>query len=315
MLLEKRASLRSQPEWIQQGIKLGHAFHYRHKRSVIHNSLNISLSISILIFIGGLFYLGRILPPLLFIPLGSVGFGLSFFMLFILIVHEASHNMFVILKNPKQAQVWNRFFGWAVCIPFGIEYVKHWEIGHKIHHFHPVEDRDPQNCPETIKTGSQLFKYLAKVLLVPGYAILRAEYSCPAEKEYGKNWWLTLGSAFVWILSISWVTIYWSWAVAVAAILAIQILVVLNTLKISMEHGGEIGRRDNSLLRSCSSFFPLRSIFMPFNISLHFEHHLNYCIPWYDLMNYHRQLAKIVPPEVYSDVYKFNGEVWQQINS
>ncbi|NKB17204.1 MAG: hypothetical protein HC770_02260 [Pseudanabaena sp. CRU_2_10] len=256
MLLGKRASLRSQPEWIQQGIKLGNAFHYRQKNPVIHNSLNISASISILTFIGGLFWLGTFLPPLLFIPLGAVGFGLSYFMLFSLIVHEASHNMFILLKSSKRAQVWNRFLGWVVCIPFRIEYIKHWEMGHKIHHFHPVEPHDPQNCPGTVYTGSQLFKYLAKVLLIPGYAILRADYSCPAEKEYGNNWWLTFGSVFVWILSISLETIYLSWAVAVAAFWGIQILVIVNTLKITMEHGGEIGRRKNPLLRSCSSFSP-----------------------------------------------------------
>lgn len=54
---------------------------------------------------------------------------------------------------------------------------------------------------------------------------------------------------------------------------------------------------------------------MPLNISLHFEHHLNYCVPWYDLMKYHQQLQVIVPDEFYTDVFKFNGEVWQQINS
>jgi fatty acid desaturase len=315
MLLERRTSLRSQLEWIQQGIKLGNTFHYRQKKTVIHNSLNIVVLLFILTEIGVLFYLGTILSPWLYIPLAAVGFGWSYFMLFILVVHEASHNMFILLKNLRQAKVWNRFFGWIVCIPFGIEYIKHWEIGHQIHHCHPVEPHDPQNCPETIYTGKKLVKYLTKVLLIPGYAILRIDYSCPAEQEYGSNWWLTISSAFIWILSMSLETIYLSWQVAVAAFLGIQVLVVFNTLKITIEHGGEIGRRANFWLRSRSSFFPLRRLLMPFNISLHFEHHLNYCVPWYDLINYHRQLKKIVPMEFQGDIFKFNSQVWEQINS
>lgn len=79
----------------------------------------------ILTEIGVLFYLGTILSPWLYIPLAAAGFGWSYFMLFILVVHEASHKMFILLKNLRQAQVWNRFFGWIVCIPFGIEYIEY----------------------------------------------------------------------------------------------------------------------------------------------------------------------------------------------
>ena len=315
MLVEKRISPRTQPQWIRQGKKIGNSFHYRQKKTVVHNSLNIVMLTLILAFVGELLYWGTVLTPWLYIPLGAAGFGLAYFMLFVLVVHEASHNMFILLKNLKQARNWNRFFGWLVCIPFGIEYIKHWEIGHKIHHSYPVEANDPQNCPETIYTGNKLFRYLAKVLLIPGYAILRIDYSCPAEKEYGSNWWLTLGSVLVWSCSLSLETILLNWQVAIASFLGIQILVVLNTVKITIEHGGAVGRRENFLLRSCSSFFPLRNILMPFNISLHFEHHLNYCVPWYDLVDYHRQVTEIVPPELEADIFKFNGEVWQQINS
>ncbi|WP_181256684.1 fatty acid desaturase [Merismopedia glauca] len=301
--------------WIQQGIKLGNSFHYRQKQNLIHNSLNLVVFLIIISFVGLLLWLGTMISPWFYLPLAAVGFGWSYFMLFILVVHEASHNMFIVVKNLQQAKAWNRFFGCMVCIPFGINYIKHWEIGHQIHHIHPVEPQDPQNCPETIYTGKKLFKYLAKVLLIPGYAILRIDYACSAEQEYGSNWWLTISSGFIWILSLSLETIYLNWQVAVAAFLGIQVLVVFNTLKITIEHGGEIGRRDNFCLRSCSSFFLLRRLLMPFNISLHFEHHLNYCVPWYDLMNYHLQLKTIVPVEFQADIFKFNGQVWQQINS
>lgn len=315
MLAQKRITLESQPQWIQQGIKLGNTYHYRQKKTVVHNSLNLAMLILILAFVVSLLYLGNVLPFWLYIPLGAVGFGLVYFMLFILVVHEASHNMFILLKNLKQARAWNRCFGWLVCIPFGVEYIKHWEVGHQIHHVYPVEPQDPQNCPETVRTGNKLFQYLAKVLFIPGYAILRIDSSCPAEKEYDSNWWLTIGSVVVWLVSMSLETILLDWQVAIASFLGIQVLVTLNTIKITIEHGGTVGRRNNYWLRSCSSFFPFRRILMPFNISLHFEHHLNYCVPWYDLEEYHRQMKAIVPGELEADIFKFNNEIWQQINS
>ncbi|WP_088241314.1 fatty acid desaturase [Calothrix rhizosoleniae] len=315
MFAEKAISLKSQPQWIQQGVKLGNAYHYRQKKTAIHNSLNIAMLILILAFAGSLLYLGTVLEFWLYIPLGAVGLGWVYFMLFILVVHEASHNMFILRKNLKQARAWNRCCGLLVCIPFGTEYIKHWEVGHQIHHGYPVEPQDPQNCPETVYTGNKLFKYLAKVLFIPGYAILRIDYSCPAEKAYGSNWQLTLSSVIVWFVSMSLETILLDWQVALASFLGIQVLIILNTIKITIEHGGAVGCRNNYWLRSCSSFFPLRKILMPFNISLHFEHHLNYCVPWYDLIKYHQQMEVIVPPELQQDVYKFNGEVWQQINS
>ena len=315
MLAQKPISLKSQPQWIRQGIKLGNTYHYRQKKALIHNSLNIAMLILILAFAASLVYLGTTLTPWLYIPMGALGFGLVYFMLFILVVHEASHNMFILLENLKQARTWNRFFGWLVCIPFGVEYIKHWEVGHQIHHAYPVEPHDPQNCPETIYTGNKLWGYLTKVLLIPGYAILRIDYSCPAEREYGSNWWLTLGSVIVWLTAMSLETIFLNWQIAIASFLGIQVLVILNTIKITLEHGGAIGQRDNYWLRSASSLFPLRRILMPFNISLHFEHHLNCCVPWYDLGEYHRQIKAIVPAKHQQDLFKFDRQVWQQINS
>jgi fatty acid desaturase len=313
MLAEKRHSLRSQPAWIQAGIRLGNRLHYRHKSSLRHNSLNLAVLLAILTGVGGLGYLGTLVPPMFYIPLAAVGFGWLYFLLFILVVHEASHNMFLIGKDLKPVQYWNRLCGWLVCLPFGVDYIQHWEIGHQIHHLQPVQPHDPQNCPETVYTGSKLLTYLTKVLLIPGYAILKIDYACPAEKEYGNHLWLSLGSIFIWICAVSLETLYLDWAVAVAAGLGIQILVTLNMLKVAMEHGGIVGRRADIWRRSCSSFFPARMVLMPLNISLHFEHHLNYCVPWYNLLHYHQQLQQVMPPDIRTEVYNSNRQVWRQI--
>ncbi|NET38296.1 MAG: hypothetical protein F6K19_40905, partial [Cyanothece sp. SIO1E1] len=240
---QKRVSIREQPQWLRAGILLGNRFHFRHQHPSHHNRLNLSLLLSILLGAGGLAYLGTQLPPLVFIPLGAFGFGLIYFMLFILVVHEASHQMFIVLKNLQQARRWNRLLGWMVCIPFGVEYVKHWEIGHSIHHLHPTTSADPQNCAETIYTGKPLFQKLAKDLLIPGYALLRIGHRCPAEQEYGSNRQLMMGAIGVWAVWLSLTTLYLSWAVAIASLLGLQILVGLNTLKITMEHGGKLGQQ------------------------------------------------------------------------
>jgi fatty acid desaturase len=315
MLAEKRHSLRSQPEWIREGIWLGNQWHYRQKHSLRHNSLNLAVLLVILTGVGSLGYLGTLVPPIFYIPLAAVGFGWFYFLLFILVVHEASHNMFLIGKNLKQVQFWNRLCGWLVCLPFGVDYIQHWEIGHQIHHLQPVEPQDPQNCPETVYTGRKLLTYLTKVLLIPGYAILKIDYACPAEQAYDSHSWLRLGSIMTWMCALSLEAFYWHWAVAVAAGLGIQMLVAFNTLKVTMEHGGSVGRQADVWRRSCSSFFPARIVGMPLNISLHFEHHLNYCVPWYDLIRYHHHLQPVIPPEIRAEVYNSNGQVWQQITA
>ena len=70
-----------------------------------------------------------------------------------------------------------------------------------------------------------------------------------------------------------------------------------------MEHGGAIASHPSIHLRSRTSHFPLRRLLMPFNISLHFEHHLNSGIPWYELPRYERALAGVVPAEIQREVY------------
>jgi len=266
----------------------------------------------ILASIAGLCFFGSRLSPWIFIPLAPFAFGYLYFAIVVLVIHEGSHNMFVICKDKKKAMKWNRVFGEVASLPFGIPYRKHWEEGHYTHHNHPVEDLDPQNCHP--RTGPELFKFVAKLTFIPGYALLRAsEYFCPAEIEYRTNRKLLAGQAALWIFLTAISAVYLHWSIPVAAILGMQVALAINEVKVSMEHGGEIGREENPMLRSCSSFFPLRPLLMPFNISLHFEHHLHFFVPWYDLPEFHREIEKIVPEEVKPYLFNRNGAVWTQI--
>jgi len=311
-----KTSIRKQPQWIQDSFFLGLDYHYRKKNCLAHNALNLSVLGLILGAIGACCGLGTMVPPILYIPVGSLGFGVCFFMLFILVVHEACHDMFMLSKDLKQARTWNRIWGWMVCLPFGVDYINHWEIGHELHHLYLTEPKDPQNCPETMYTGLPLWQHVAKALLLPGYVhIYRRHDDCPGTHPYARSWQLFASMVVIWTTIVSLATIYLGWPVAVAAFLGAEVLSVLTQFKIAMEHAGEIAGRENPFLRSVSSFFPLRQLLMPLNISVHFEHHLNCYVPWYDLMKYHRQLEKIVPPEVQKQIFRYNRDVWQQIQS
>ena len=55
---------------------------------------------------------------------GGTLLGLLFFALLILVNHEASHGMFLVARDGRRARRWNRIFGWATSLPFGMHFVK-----------------------------------------------------------------------------------------------------------------------------------------------------------------------------------------------
>lgn len=293
-----------QPQWIQAGIALGNQFHYRKKNPLTHNLVNLSLFTFLVAAVGLIFWLGDKVTPALYLPIGGFLLGVIFFALIILVVHEASHSMFVITRVRDDAKRWNRLFGWMVSIPFGINYARHWEEGHQIHHLHPMEPGDPQ--VENLLTGRDFIIRNLKMLLIPGYV-----FAWNPSRKYTTHKWVLPANILFWIGVLSVCAWLISWTVPVVVLIGFQVTGVINQFKGSMEHGGGITDEPNRNLRSRTSFFPFRWLLMPLNISIHFEHHLNYCVPWYDLMAYHRALEAIVPPEVQPEI--FNYDVWDQL--
>ena len=90
---------------------------------------------------------------------------------------------------------------------------------------------------------------------------------------------------------------------ALGMFLGIHVIVALNHIKGALEHGGALGDHPNPFLRSRTTFFAGRWLVMPLNITLHFEHHLNYRVPWYSLPSYHQELIHIVPAELADSVW------------
>lgn len=293
-----------QAKWIDRGIRLGNQFHYRKKDPWRHNALNITLFSGLLGAIVGIGALGKYASTWLYIPIASLLLGILFFALIILVVHEASHGMFVIAKNRERARRWNRIFGWMVSIPFGINYLRHWEEGHHTHHIHPVEEGDPQTA--NLWTGKRFLREFVLMLVVPGYVFLWN----PSRKYDSQRWVGPVNLAF-WLGVFGGLWVMGAWMSLVAIVFAFGVLGALNQAKGSLEHGGHIALEKNRNLRSRTTLFPLRHLFMPLNISLHFEHHLNYCVPWYDLGKYHRALKAQTPEAL--QPYLFNTQVGNQL--
>jgi fatty acid desaturase len=297
-------------EWITKCIFAGNKYHWREKNPWVHNAINLGLAGAFVAAFVGTVLLGDVLAWGLYLPVASVLFGLLLFALFILVVHEASHNMFVLSADHDRQKFWNRVFGWAVCLLMAVHYTEHWEEGHLEHHLRPMEEHDPQKYNR--ETGRTLFTLLAKLVVIPGYAFYHRFANDDHDRDSHTGPYVKVATLAFWgsVFAVTGWTI--GWTVPVALLMGLQILLALNHLKGALEHGGDIAFEENAYLRSRTSFFPLERIIMPLNINLHFEHHLNFTIPWYDLRDYHADVREIVPDELHDEF--FNQDIAEQLS-
>ena len=289
-------------EWMKAAVRAGKKFHIQHQKPWKHNTLNITLAILLwCLCVLCFFFAQKIsLLPLFFLSLFT---GCLFFAHFILIIHEASHNMFIVAKTPQKTKKINRILGIMSSIPFFTEYVLHWEQGHLSHHLHPCENDDPQN-PNPLY-GKSLYVELTRLWLIPFYFI-KINPSSKYPKILRR---FILGLTF-WSIFLYYV---FSWQSLVMFFLAWNMVNSLNLLKIAQEHGGDLSKEQIPLLRSRTYFYcyPLQLLCSPFCINYHFEHHANFNVPWYRLPEYHKEMLSIVPPKLHP--YYFNREYLLQL--
>jgi fatty acid desaturase len=304
------------PEWIREAIATGNRFHYKKKNPFRHNAINLLILAMIVGALVCVFLAGGIVRPLVYIPAAALVLGPLYLALITLVNHEGAHGMFIISKKSHHGRFWNRFFGWSVCAFFGMHFIADWEKVHIKHHLHPIEDDDLQFY-KVLPVGRDLIKESVKMLLVPGYLFIRerqVQRQCPpvqhAESPMPVFPFVVTGLLWLIFLILTWRVL--SWAVPVAALLGVQVLSTIDQFKLVLEHGGEVGREDNRFLRARTSLFPLRRLLLPLNVSLHFEHHLNYCVPWYDLPRYQRALRDVVPQQI--QPFVFNHDVLGQLS-
>ncbi|RLB53428.1 MAG: hypothetical protein DRJ42_12045 [Deltaproteobacteria bacterium] len=301
--VETEEDASGRPPWIREAILAGQQYHARTKTPWRHNAINL-FALTVLIALGSaVAWAGTIVTPVVYIPLAAFAFGNLYFAAVILVIHEASHEMFVIGQNKKLRHFINHLAGWTVAVFIATNYTVHWEVGHLEHHVRPLEPSDPQG--HNIFTGRRLLLRVLGCLFVPGYLFLERTVLRKKDRE-GKSG--STGAAIVafviaWGAALTVLTLFVGWPVAVAAFLGVQVLVAFNHAKGSLEHGGAIGHEAEFYLRSRTNFFFGRRMLMPFNITMHFEHHLNGSVPWYDLVRYHRDLRPIVPAHVQEGVW------------
>ncbi|MEZ4450521.1 MAG: fatty acid desaturase [Nannocystaceae bacterium] len=175
-----------EPAWVREAILAGRPFHVRNRPAWIHNAINLAALGGVLALAAGVLALGRGDPTWIYTPLAGLAFGWCYFSLVILVVHEASHGMFLWVRDAAARRRWNRLFGVVVAAPFLIDYVRHWELGHNVHHRIPIEPGDPQALNR--RTGAPLARDVALLLLVPGYVLvhrLLTPRAWPQELEPG----------------------------------------------------------------------------------------------------------------------------------
>lgn len=304
-----------QPDWIKQCINKSRSFNYQRQNHFLHNFINffsilIHLTTIVAIAILPLFFRFNIYGCIFYFFLGSFIIGVSSFALFILVVHEASHEMLFLSNNKKLKLLLNRIGGWSVCLPLGVNYTKHWEVGHITHHLHPIEDVDPQ--ANNRLTGKKLLFTCLLLYFVPGYAyVFRYLAKVSTARKGHTNIWVQLTFFTFWLISL-FLLFQFVHPVSAAILLhSLFVLMVLNQIKGALEHGGEVAFHENVYLRSRTSLFLLRRLLMPFNITFHFEHHLAFSIPWYNLIRYHKEIYPLVPDSYKNQI--FNREVMEQL--
>ena len=304
-------SLRRHAPWIHKAIRAGQPFHFRSKTRWRHNAINLTALGVLLGIVAVTVWASTLFKAWLYVPIAAVIFGWSYFSFFILVVHEASHGMFFIFENRRVHRLVNRTLGWMFSVPFATHYAKHWERGHLEHHLRPLEPNDPQQSNTLV--GAKLWETVCCNLFIPGF--LFVERTILRKRKFGKSTsskGVIVAFVAFWGILLSLVFVLIRPSAALGLFLGLHVLSAWNHIKGSLEHGGAIGREDNPFLRSRTSLFPFRSVLMPFHITLHFEHHLNFCVPWYDLPTYHRALKEIVPRLIWDELV--NTHPWQQLS-
>jgi len=292
--------------WLKQAIAAGNDFHYLKQTPWKHNLRNaIALSV-VLSAYAGVLALGAVLPTWFYVPVGSLLIGSLFFGLFVLVIHECSHSMFVLLKDRERSKALNHAIGRVAGDLLFTDYMKHWAREHTVHHLQPTEDVDKQDLLRF--SGPQLYKKYLQCL-IPGAALKNNP-----SRQYGFSLRRTLiGLLFHGGIAAAAVVLV-HWHVGLAILFGWNVTSALTMTKVAQEHGSGLATESDPYLRSRTYFYPSAKLTSPFNINYHFEHHANFNVPWYRLPAYHARVRELMPESLYP-YYLTRGtmEFYQQL--
>lgn len=289
--------------WLRKVAAVGGEFHSVKQDPWKHNALNVTAAVALWSSVAGLLVWGIWAPPALYIPVAAVLMACLFFGHYILVIHECSHNMFLVSKNRKLQKKLNRVVGLVAAHIFFTDYVRHWEVGHTTHHLRPCEEDDPQDR-EPLDGVALLKRY--GILMIPGSTFFLnpcAQYGFSFTRLlFGFMFWgpVFVGSFFMM-----------GWHGPVTLLAAMHVLMMLNLTKKAQEHACGLKDEPMPIQRSRTYKYPLAFLFSPFNINYHFEHHANFNVPWYLLPKYHQRVIALVPEPLRP--YYFHREIFKQL--
>ncbi len=275
------------PDWLKQAVLAGGAYHALKQDPTRHNLLNGAVLVVWLALYPAVLSLAAVLPWWGYLLVGPPLLGVLTYGLFVLVIHECSHSMFLLFADRERQKRANAVIGRVFGEILMTDYVRHWEEGHVTHHLKPCEDVDPQN-PDP-RDGKRLLAWLVG-LLVPGFVL----YTNPS-RQYGVSIRrLVLGLGFWTLVGVAAGTAF-GWPAGVGIVMMFNCTNMLSLLKIAQEHGSGLGSEPDPLYRSRTYHYPLARVMSPFNINYHWEHHANFNVPWYLLPAYHREVRRIMP--------------------
>lgn len=268
---------------------------------LIHNSINLGVAVGLTVLLGTALSLPTWLAPWFAVPLGSALVGWCLVGLIGVVVHEAAHGGFLLLRSEQRTRRSNLLAGRALAGALGVNFEQEWLTGHRRHHQRPLRPGDPQNCRAF--SGAGLAERSLALLLIPGYAFAltlhhrstAAAFGC-AEVPSG-TWRVTVARAFltVGLLGLA------GWASAslwpaVTLLGGVQVAATLNVIKVGLEHGGaSAASAGDPRLRSRTTLAWWVALVAPFGLRYHFEHHLCPAVPWYRLRALHQAIADRYP--------------------
>ena len=135
----------ARPDWLKQVLAAGNEFHFVKQTPWKHNLLNVSCLLGILGAIAGVMALGGVWRPVAYIPLATVMLGCLFFSIFVLVIHECSHCMFLLKRDRKASKELNHTIGSITGNLLFTDYMAHWAREHTVHHLYPMDDVDRQH--------------------------------------------------------------------------------------------------------------------------------------------------------------------------